>query len=70
MLYAWFSAGTLHGFGKLYSAEKRLKHLGWYSNGMLSGTVWQFMEGGGCLVGEVGVLPTTKITIPTAKLRK
>ncbi len=52
-LHAWFSAGTLHGFGKMCDKGGELKHLGWYSNGVLAGTVWQFLDGGGCLVGEV-----------------
>ena len=55
ILYAWFCSGTIHGLGKLYDKEKNIKHIGWYSNGKLVGTVWQFLKGGGCIIGEVDV---------------
>ena len=33
-----------------------LQHIGWYANGKLTGLVWHFLVGGGCLVGEVDML--------------
>ncbi len=53
VLHSWFSSGTVHGLGKLFNKNHRLKHVGWYSNGKLSGVVWNFCEGGGCLLGKV-----------------
>ena len=52
-LYAWFSSGTLHGYGKLFDKDHNLLQVGWYSNGKLTGLVWQFLVGGSCLTGEV-----------------
>ncbi len=56
VLYAWFEAGTLHGFGKLYDKGRRLLSAGWYEKGRLTGFHWLFLEGGGCLVGEADKL--------------
>ena len=56
ILYASFNNGTLHGLGKLFDKDRNIQHIGWYSNGKLSGTVWKFLVGGGCIVGDVDVM--------------
>ena len=54
-LYAWFESGTLHGYGKLYDKDRNLKRVGWCANGRPTGLTWEFLEGGGHLVGDLNV---------------
>ena len=48
----------MHGYSKLFDKDGTLRRVGWFSSGRLKGLVWLFLVGGGCLVGEVGVMGT------------
>ena len=55
-LHCKFHQGYIHGPAKLFSKDKDLKMVGWYSKGVLSGLVWYFLTGGGFLVGHVDLM--------------
>ena len=49
----YFKEGILHGFGRYFDKQGRLRVIANHKNGVMWGTCWKIIRGGGCLVGRV-----------------
>jgi len=64
-LDGFFKDGVTHGFARYFDRKGRLRLLGQHRNGIMVGTCWKVIRGGGCVVGRVdktGELTGTKIS--------
>lgn len=53
VLFCFFEGSYLQGYSKLFSSAGKLQRIAKYVRGVLSGFQWNFLEGGGFLVGQV-----------------
>jgi len=52
VLHCFFEGSYLHGYSKLMTPSGKLLRVAKYVRGVLSGFQWNFLEGGGFLVGQ------------------
>ena len=52
-LHCSFEDNFIQGYSVLCDASGEVKQVGKYSKGMMSGLQWNYLEGGGYLVGKV-----------------
>ena len=51
----YFKHGVLHGFARYFDKKGRLTLAGHCRDGIMVGTGWRIIRGGGCVVGKVRV---------------